>query len=614
MDAILNTPTKRLGEVLVEQGMVSQEQVDRALLIQKQCQSRLGRILIGEGALNNYTLHMAVARHHKIPFVNLTKEPGDPVLLQRDQRNNYITLEVIPWRRVDGVTILATTDINPAVQGWAQSAYGTAYQFVITSPYDIFCTVKKAFAAEDEEDACLLLWQQMPHYSAKFLFSDGQKNFCYILLYCLALLLAVSPSMLLQTLFILINCFYCISMIFKAVLFANGYARSRNEVIAEDAPFSVAEDELPVFTILVPLLDEANIIHKLISALRALDYPKSKLDIKLIVEASDSSTIEAIKALKCEAYFEIISVPYSLPQTKPKACNYALRYARGTYVTIYDAEDQPNSAQLRRVVDKFAVLPEDVICIQAKLNYFNSHENTLTRLFAIEYAIWFDYLLPGLESLRAPLPLGGTSNHFKLDKLRELYGWDPYNVTEDADLGIRLALLGYHATVIDSTTKEEAPLSVKAWLCQRSRWIKGYMQTYIVHMRQFKMLSCTFSGVRMLSFQLFIGAPGILFLISPLMWAVWALMLTGTLTIPHYSGFLMSCLGIFNLLSGLLLPVVLALMVIRKQGWWNLSFYCFLFPFYWVLHSIASVKALWQLIRKPHYWEKTLHGVTKVRG
>jgi glycosyltransferase XagB len=180
----------------------------------------------------------------------------------------------------------------------------------------------------------------------------------------------------------------------------------------------------------------------------------------------------------------VIVVPCGLPQTKPRALNYALCFARGSLLTIYDAEDIPDPRQLRRAAAAFAVLPQDTACLQAELVFDNANENWLTRQFTIEYAMLFGMILPALAAHRLPLPLGGTSNHFRIDALRRAGAWDAYNVTEDADLGIRLARLGFDTDTITSCTYEEANVSLRNWMRQRTRWMKGFLATWLVHMRE----------------------------------------------------------------------------------------------------------------------------------
>ena len=217
--------------------------------------------------------------------------------------------------------------------------------------------------------------------------------------------------------------------------------------------------------------------------------------------------------------FEIIIVPRSQPQTKPKACNFALRFARGEYLVIYDAEDRPEPDQLRKVVATFRRSPPNTACLQCRLNYYNAGENWLTRMFTLDYALWFDQVLPGLERLGMPIPLGGTSNHFRIDVLRELHAWDPFNVTEDADLGIRIGQKGYRVGVVDSTTFEEASCRTGQWLRQRSRWIKGYMQTLLVHTRRPLHFIRTSGVLGFLGFVFFIGGTVLAGLLNPVFWA-----------------------------------------------------------------------------------------------
>ncbi len=263
---------------------------------------------------------------------------------------------------------------------------------------------------------------------------------------------------------------------------------------------------------------EAAMLPRWPQALRSLDYPLGKLDIKIVLEAGDTETIEAARALGLEGVFEIIIVPRSQPQTKPKACNFALRFARGEYLVIYDAEDRPEPDQLRKVVATFRRSPPNTACLQCRLNYYNANENWLTRMFTLDYALWFDQVLPGLERLGMPIPLGGTSNHFRTEILRELHAWDPFNVTEDADLGIRIGQKGYRVGVVDSTTFEEASCRAGQWLRQRSRWMKGYMQTLLVHTRRPLQFVRSAGPLGFLGFVFFIGGTVLAGLLNPLFW------------------------------------------------------------------------------------------------
>lgn len=565
---------------------------------------------MGESQVCNH-LHHASIEQYWLPFVNLISTPCDPSLVHVEERSYYYQLQCIPWQKQGELVVLATSSPSEAMHSWAAQHYGEGgYTTILTSSSDILRALQHIFSAEDDMDARERLFQRFPDKSAKTLLTLSQR--CILLFLAAIFVFYVMHDLRHMAFFtfLAINLFYAVTLSFKTLLFLIGFVRRNN--YPDSFHNALSENDLPVYTILIPLFREKGTLTKLVDSIRNLDYPKSKLDVKLVVEENDNMTISALEALKCESFFEIVRVPYSLPQTKPKACNYALRFAKGSYVTIYDAEDSPHPSQLKKVIAKFKQLPKDVICIQAKLNYFNRNENFLTRMFAIEYASWFDFMLLGLEALNIPIPLGGTSNHFVLEKLQELGGWDPYNVTEDADLGVRLASYGYRVSVIDSLTLEEAPILVSAWLAQRSRWIKGYMQTYIVHMRHPLMLYHALGLTAFCGFQLFIGAPCVLFLITPFIWLFWGVQLLGGWYIPAYFIGYLYTVGMFNLFAGLIIPVIFSLAVIIHSKWWNLTLYSFAFPLYWVLHSIASFKALWQLIFRPHYWEKTSHGLTRI--
>ena len=250
-------------------------------------------------------------------------------------------------------------------------------------------------------------------------------------------------------------------------------ARPRSQ--ANDPP--LADAALPRYSVLVPVFDEAEILPSLIDGLARLDYPPAKLDIVLVLEEADLATKAAMIALRLPANMRLVVVPDGMPRTKPKALNYAMQFTNGEYIVVFDAEDRPEPDQLRRAAAVFASSPAGLACLQARLNIYNVGDSWFTRQFTVEYSALFDAILPALDRLGLPVPLGGTSNHFPRAVLEEIGGWDPFNVTEDADLGIRLARLGWHTAILDSTTWEEAPQCAGQWLRQRTRWLKGWLQT-----------------------------------------------------------------------------------------------------------------------------------------
>ena len=281
-----------------------------------------------------------------------------------------------------------------------------------------------------------------PEFSAERTVTKGQGAILLAIPLVIAILFFVAPVIAGVSLTLLCVLAYLANGIFRALLVWVGAGEQQ----AAHAP---ASTNLPLYTILVPLYREANMLPSLVEAMCALDYPKEKLDILLVLEEDDGETIAAARALDLDDCFEIVCVPQAEPRTKPKACNYALAFARGEFIVIFDAEDRPEPDQLKKAVAAFRANPPQIACLQARLNFYNASENFLTAMFALDYALWFDFLLPGLDRLGVPMPLGGTSNHFRAGALRAIHGWDPYNVTEDADLGIRLAQMGYRVATLE---------------------------------------------------------------------------------------------------------------------------------------------------------------------
>jgi len=378
--------------------------------------------------------------------------------------------------------------------------------------------------------------------------------------------------------------------------------------------WKLKDEDLPTYTILVPLYKEAGIVRRLVRGINELDWPRTRLDVKLLCEEDDEETVQRIRDLQLPPHFHLVVVPDSQPKTKPKACNYGLQLATGDFCVIFDAEDRPDPDQLKKAVIAFTRVPNNVVCVQAKLNHFNQDQNMLTAWFANEYSMHFELVLPAMGAAESPIPLGGTSNHFLTAKLRELGAWDPFNVTEDADLGIRLHREGYRTAMIDSTTLEEANSQVPNWIRQRSRWNKGYIQTWLVHMRNpFSLLSQT--GLKgFLSFNLTMGSAFVL-LLNPIFWAL------TTLYVFTQAGFIEQLFPgiIFYAASALLFVgnfvfVYLNVAGSLHRGEFGLTRTALLSPLYWGLMSWAAWKGFIQLFTNPFYWEKTVHGLDEGHG
>jgi len=600
-----------LGEILTMRGLITHDHLARALQIQGRDGTRLGDILISEGMTGYYDLYHAVAESHGLSFVDLLKEPPQPGLLDAGDADMYLQLRVIPWRQENDHIIIAVCEVTPEVTGWIRQRFGVQTTLVVTSPIDIRRTVERLFGPAMEKDSCLSLWQKLPQISARITLMPRQKQFTSALLFIGITLAATKPVASALALIVFCHATYFLTMLFKSLVFIVG-SRTSSFHESEDQLETLNPHDLPIYTILIPMYKEAASLPGMLDSMRNMDYPASKLDIKLVLEADDAETLEAAYAIKPRYQFDIIRVPPGHPRTKPKACNYALRFARGEFVTIFDADDRPEPAQLKKAVHAFRTLPQDVVCLQARLNYYNAGDNLLTRFFSLEYTILFNVMLSGLERIGIPIPLGGTSNHIALERLKALGEWDPYNVTEDAELGTRLASRGFRTAMIDSFTMEEAPKKITAWINQRSRWIKGYMQTWLVYMREPVQLYRALGWKSFAGFQFFIGLSTFIFLSTPV---IWGLSLMLWIAQPYYHTIL------FPDWLAWLTSINFSLYMISQ---WCYTLYCarhyhshsrpiaiavLCFPLYLVLHSIASYKALWQLIIKPHFWEKTTHGL-----
>ncbi|ADT97279.1 glycosyltransferase [Mycolicibacterium gilvum] len=423
---------------------------------------------------------------------------------------------------------------------------------------------------------------------------------------------ALAPHLVLPAVTTVLAALYLASTIDRHWLLVQGLRTPSLLTISDEEARAVPDDQLPVYTVLLPVYNEPSIVHNLIAGVGRLEYPKDKLEILLLVEEDDIATRKAMAKTELEAV-RLILVPNSQPKTKPKACNYGMATPglQGEMVTIYDAEDIPDPLQLRKTVVAFQQLPDNVGCIQARLGYFNEEQNLLTRWFSMEYDQWFGMTLPAVEAAGCVVPLGGTSNHMRTSVWRAIGGWDEFNVTEDADLGVRLARAGYRTRILDSVTLEEANSDVLNWIRQRSRWYKGYLQTMLVHLRHPAALWSQVGGKGILRLLNMTGAVPIVAVINLVFWATMAAWVLGRpdvveLAFPGATYYVYLTMYVV----GAPLSVFMGLIVTQRLGkpymWWAAA----LVPLYWMLQSIAALKAVFQLVTRPQFWEKTVHGLS----
>lgn len=517
----------------------------------------------------------------------------------------YLRRRFLPLRHEDAVLVVALADHSPENRSWIEARYG-AVQFMAVPQAELLDEIGRRFEKTLTDDAIFSLARDRPELSARCVVSSGQ-TIGLITAFVLAICgFALKPFLMLAAFVSAMTLLFVVGTFFRVLLSWLGGLPREGDIRNTRRDNSA----LPVYSILIPLYREAEIVSDLLRALLALDYPHDKLDIKLIVEGDDHDTAAVCEKLKPPCSFEVVRVPPSLPRTKPKALNYALRRARGEYLVVYDAEDRPEPDQLLKSIALFRDLPRTVACLQARLAFHN-RDRWLSKSFAIDYFTWFGSLLPGLERLRVPMPLGGTSNHFRTAVLAEIGAWDPFNVTEDADIGLRLAQLGYRTAMLDSTTWEEAPEQVSIWIKQRSRWLKGYMQTWLVHSRNATQLIQQVGLGGFFAFQLFIGGAVVSALVNPILWAVFAL--SCAMPVPMFGNVSRETLGYISAIGALGSNGLLTYLAVSgpaRRGERALAPYGLTVFAYWLLISIAAYRGFWHLIVKPFHWEKTAHGLS----
>ena len=600
----------RVGAMLVARGLITEEQLAEALAEQERSGSRLGDVLVSGGVVEERELIGVLAEQFELPLVDLTDYEPEPEALETIPEPVARDLRAVPLAMENGTLYLAISDLldDPTVELLREHTQLELRGFLATRN-SIDELLQRVYGRRYVAEATTGLLERAPDECANRVLTGGQKVFFIGLAVAFVICLVLAPITTLIAFMAITSVFYLAASGYKFLLTYRSLSHRYETPVTDEEVAALDEHDLPVYTILVPLYREAAVVPRLVSGISGLDYPRAKLDVRLLCEEDDDETVPAIRALNLPPQFKLVIVPDAQPKTKPKACNYGILQAEGEIVVIYDAEDRPDADQLKKVVVALNKLKPNVACIQAKLNYFNQEQNLLTRWFSTEYALWFDLLLPGLAASEAPIPLGGTSNHFKRDILLELGLWDPFNVTEDADLGIRLHKGGYKTAMIDSTTLEEANSDVGNWIRQRSRWIKGYIQTWLVHMRNPLRLLRQLGPKAFISFQLVVGATFI-FLLNPIFWVLTTLFFFTQFGFIQqlFPGFIFYAAA-FQLFIGNFVFMYMNVAGSVRRGYFDLAKYALLSPLYWGLMSIAALKGFGQLFYRPFYWEKTVHGL-----
>jgi len=604
-----------IPELLVSDGFITSEDKQRIEDLSAQTNTSFIKVALTYGYISrkNYDRSLINA-NYKIEEIR--DQPFDVEILKKIELRFADDRLALPLRIEKGrvVTIMADPT-DELFLDFIRFTYNLEPHVIIASDLDILWLSHKLIGTKYVKSAVYELLNNDAESSAIVTFTSAQLISLFVLLAVVAIGLFINFKNTSIFINVVLSSFFLIAIIFKLFLALVGSRFELHQAITKEELSVIVDAELPIYTILLPVYKEDKLIKKLLWNLQSLDYPREKLDIKLVIEEDDDKTLNAVRNLDFPAIFEVIVVPFHMPKTKPKACNYALHFARGKFLTIYDAEDIPDTDQLKKVVALFNKLPDEYICIQSALNYFNRNENFLTRMFTLEYSYWFDYMLPGLDTLDIPIPLGGTSNHFKIENLIELGAWDPFNVTEDADLGVRAYAKGYKIAIVNSTTYEEANNEPINWIRQRSRWIKGYMQTYLVHMRNPIKLWKKLGWKGFLGFSFFIGATPLTFLVYPLLLTIFiAYLIFDFSTIRTLFPDWVLFMSIFNLMVGNILMIYVNMMAVFKRRYYELILFAIANPIYWLMHSVAAYMGLYELIVKPFYWQKTNHGISKINN
>lgn len=594
------SPALSLGIALLREGLVPADDMIHALELQARHGGRLADILLARGLIGEAALQDAQARHWRAGFADLAAYPPDPELVDQLGTDFCLREGLLPLRRTHKGLVVATA--HP--EEFARHRPGLIARFgpvtmALATPEQIEAALLRLRGPE--LDRAALLRVPEPE-SCRNWGKPAHVRGCRALMAGLLLATLLLPGAMLwtATLWALLTLVLATAMKTAAIFASLRHAPPEGPALREA--------ELPVISILVPMHDESDIAARLVRRLSRLDYPRELLEILLVVEEADRPTRTALQRAILPAWMRIVTVPDGPLKTKPRAMNHALTLCRGTVIGVYDAEDAPEPDQLRRIARRFQNRPPEVACLQGKLDFYNPRSNWLSRCFTMEYAAWFRIILPGLERMGWPIPLGGTTVFFRRAALERVGAWDAFNVTEDADLGMRLARHGFRTELVETTTFEEANCRPLPWIRQRSRWLKGYFVTYAVHMRRPGLLLRQLGWWRFLGFQVFFLTTLSQYVLAPVLWSFWIVpfglshpVAAALPPLLHHA-----LVGTFLFTEALLIALTLTALRLTPN---RLSpLWAPVLHFYFPLGALASYKALWELIHRPFWWDKTRHG------
>ena len=594
-------PPEPLAARLLRDGLVAPDDIVQALARQADGQTCLTDILRSRDLLPQAQLLEATAKEHDAQVVNPLRRLPDSRLVDQLGAGFCLREHLLPWQKVGQAIVVITA--RPAEferhRPRLEATFGPV-TMALASTEDIQHVLMAqhgkalAHAAETRvpgAESCRVLTSPLTNHRASLLAITA-----ILAVWMAPVMVGLAATFVAVATLVLLN----------ALKLAAAFATLRTPPRAEPP---LDAEALPVISVIVAMYEEADIAPRLVRRLSRLDYPREKLEILLAVEAADTVTRQALAAADLPVWMRVIVVPEGEVTTKTRALNVALEHCRGTVVGVYDAEDAPAADQLRKVAARFAARDDSVACLQGKLDFYNPTTNWLSRCFTIEYAVWFRLILPGLARLGLVIPLGGTTLFFRRSALDRLGGWDAHNVTEDADLGLRLARYGMTTEIIDTVTEEEANCRTVPWIKQRSRWIKGYIMTWAVHHRDPILLWRQLGSWRFIGVQLLFLGTLAQVLLAPLLWSFWLV----PLGLPHPvadampRGLWVSMFAIFMISEAF--GIVLGIVALGRTGHRITRLWVPTLHFYHPLAAIASYKAAWEAVVRPFFWDKTKHGL-----
>lgn len=606
-----------LSQILLEDGAVDAADLTKAMMIRNRLGAPLEHVLLSQGMVTPVAMARALSRQWRTTAIDPDQSPADPRLIDAAGAGFCLTHGILPWRRIGGVT-------------WIATARPDSFHTILPALPAQFGHVRMLLCSEEQAQAGVLAPRRIrlireaetrvpAAESCRTQDKARTTRIAVLALVVTVLGLALVPALMvgLLTLWAVLTLLTQSGLKLMAFLAAGRARREADHralaVAQGHLPPAANEAPLPPISVMVPLFHEEDVAGKLVARLSRLTYPRELTDILLVIEASDQITAKALEGVRLPHWLRVVRVPDGPIKTKPRALNYALNFCRAEIVGIWDAEDRPDPDQLHKVARRFRDAPADVACLQGALDYYNPRTNWLARCFTIEYAGWFRVLLPGVARLGLVVPLGGTTLFFRRPVLEQVGAWDAWNVTEDADLGVRLARRGYRNEILDTTTDEEANCRALPWIKQRSRWLKGYAMTWAVHMRDPAALYRDLGAWRFWGFQVqFLGALS-QYLLAPILWSFWLL----TAGLPHpLRAPLESAAGLWAIptlfvlfVASEALSIFVGMRAVRGAKHRHLMAWVPTLHFYYPLGCLAGWKAIYEVVTKPFYWDKTAHGL-----